>query len=65
MTPDPRSEGPLGCGEGRVGREMYVSVFAAAGFMVTALREFGNRPIPWLLVARLEIVSRPIETERG
>ena len=34
----------------------YVSVFAAAGLMLTALHEFGNRPIPWLLVARLEKV---------
>ena len=32
----------------------YVAAFADAGFMLTALREFGNRPIPWLLVARLE-----------
>ena len=34
----------------------YVPAFADAGFMLTALREFGNRPIPWLLVARLEKV---------
>jgi SAM-dependent methyltransferase len=35
----------------------YLTGFAAAGFMLTELREFGNRPIPWLLVARLEKVG--------
>ena len=34
----------------------YLTLFAHAGFMLTALREFGNRAIPWLLVARLEKV---------
>jgi len=32
----------------------YMSAFSDAGFLLTALREFGRRAIPWLLVARLE-----------
>jgi SAM-dependent methyltransferase len=32
----------------------YVSAFVDAGLMLTALREFGTKPIPWLLVARLD-----------
>jgi SAM-dependent methyltransferase len=32
----------------------YITAFADAGLVLNALREFGNRPIPWLLVARLE-----------
>ena len=35
----------------------YVSSFADAGFMISALREFGGKPIPWLLVTRGEKVS--------
>ena len=34
----------------------YITAFADAGLVLNALREFGNRPIPWLLVARLEKV---------
>jgi SAM-dependent methyltransferase len=34
----------------------YVNALADAGFMMSALREFGRRPIPWLLVARFEKV---------
>jgi hypothetical protein len=30
----------------------YVSALAHAGLALTALREFGARPIPWLLVCR-------------
>jgi SAM-dependent methyltransferase len=32
----------------------YITAFADAGLLLNALREFGNGPIPWLLVARLE-----------
>jgi SAM-dependent methyltransferase len=32
----------------------YISAFVDAGLMLTALREFGTRPIPWLLVAQLQ-----------
>jgi SAM-dependent methyltransferase len=31
-----------------------VSAFVDAGLLLAGLREFGTRPIPWLLVARLE-----------
>jgi SAM-dependent methyltransferase len=34
----------------------YMSAFAEGGLMLTALREFGTKPIPWLLVARLQKV---------
>jgi hypothetical protein len=34
----------------------YITAFADAGLVLDALREFGSRPIPWLLVARLEKV---------
>jgi SAM-dependent methyltransferase len=37
----------------------YITAFADAGFVLSALREFGRRPIPWLLVARLEKARRP------
>jgi hypothetical protein len=30
------------------------SAFADAGLRLTAMREFGGRPIPWRMVARLE-----------
>ncbi len=32
----------------------YISALAEAGLMLTNLREFGTKPIPWLLVARFE-----------
>jgi len=31
----------------------YMSSFASAGFVLDTLREFGAKPIPWLLVAHL------------
>ena len=34
----------------------YVSAFVDSGLLLSGLREFGTRPIPWLLVARLEKV---------
>jgi hypothetical protein len=37
----------------------YITAFADAGFVLSALREFGGRPIPWLLVVRLEKARRP------
>ena len=35
---------------------MYIAAFADAGFMLTSMHESGNRPIPGLLVARMEKV---------
>lgn len=38
----------------------YLSAFFSAGFVVEALREFGAKPIPWLMVMRLKrLASRP------
>jgi SAM-dependent methyltransferase len=37
----------------------YVTAAAEAGLWVSALREFGGKPIPWLLTARFEKVVRP------
>jgi SAM-dependent methyltransferase len=33
---------------------VYMSQFSRAGLFVEELREFGNKPIPWLLTARLK-----------
>lgn len=30
----------------------YLSTFFSAGFVLEALREFGAKPIPWLMVMR-------------
>ena len=39
---------------------VYVSACSGAGLALTALREFGNKSIPWLLSARFEkIASAP------
>lgn len=32
----------------------YISAFVDSGLLLGGLREFGTKPIPWLLVARLE-----------
>jgi SAM-dependent methyltransferase len=37
----------------------YVAASAAAGLWMSALREFGRKPIPWLLTARFEKVGQP------
>lgn len=40
---------------------VYVSAFRAAGFAIDALREFGAKPVPWLMVMRLTRLA----TRRG
>ena len=35
----------------------YIASFAGAGFVLDTLREYGTKPIPWLLVARLAKVA--------
>jgi SAM-dependent methyltransferase len=40
----------------------YVTAGAAAGLVMTTLREFGSRPIPWLLTAAFE---KPARQRRG
>jgi SAM-dependent methyltransferase len=35
----------------------YISAMSRSGFQLSVLREFGRKPIPWLLVARLEKVG--------
>lgn len=38
----------------------YLSAFFGAGFVLEALREFGAKPIPWLMVMRLKrLAIRP------
>ena len=37
----------------------YVGALASAGLAITTLREFGARPIPWLLVCRALKLSHP------
>jgi SAM-dependent methyltransferase len=37
----------------------YITAFIDAGFSLRALGEYGNKPIPWLLVARLEKRGTP------
>jgi hypothetical protein len=32
----------------------YISAFVDSGLLLGGLREFGTKPIPWLLIARLE-----------
>jgi SAM-dependent methyltransferase len=36
----------------------YVSAFLASGFVIDALREFGTKPIPWLLTIRLKRLAQ-------
>jgi hypothetical protein len=33
---------------------MRTTLVGRSGLMMSALREFGDKPIPWLLVARFE-----------
>lgn len=37
---------------------VYLSTFIAAGFALDALREFGTKPVPWLMTMRLKKIPR-------